>query len=361
MKDINLINYLNKHNIDVPEYMSVSTVSLPSLVNKSEEIKHVKNENKHADMKFTFSNPDYSGLGDKFKWAKSCIIISFNYGENYKTSIASPLGKGSIARFAVKDYYEPIKQFINILKNHFDDLNIKTHEFIDNPSHYDRLFFEKSGMGWQGKSSMMLTPTVGPWQLIGNLYVEKDFKSPSEASYSCGTCNMCQISCPTGAIDNEYQIDSNKCISYWLQSPKIIPHEIRIKIANRFYGCDDCLLSCPPGQNKLININKTFEVDLIEIINMDNYELISKFSWFYVPKREADYLKRNAIIALANNPLPNSHELFNQLLYSDSEIIRLYSVWALWRVDRLNTINKETFYKREVSQNVIHEFDLLIK
>ena len=67
MKDINLINYLNKHNIDVPEYMSVSTVSLPSLVNKSEEIKHVKNENKHADMKFTFSNPDYSGLGDKFK------------------------------------------------------------------------------------------------------------------------------------------------------------------------------------------------------------------------------------------------------------------------------------------------------
>ena len=45
----------------------------------------------------------------------------------------------------------------------------------------------------------------------------------------------------------------------------------------------------------------------------------------------------------------------------DSEIIRLYSVWALWRVDRLNTINKETFYKREVSQNVIHEFDLLIK
>ena len=146
-----------------------------------------------------------------------------------------------------------------------------------------------------------------------------------------------------------------------MQSPKIIPHEIRIKIANRFYGCDDCLLSCPPGQNKLININKTFEVDLIEIINMDNYELISKFSWFYVPKRDADYLKRNAIIALANNPLPNSHELFNQLLYSDSEIIRLYSVWALWRVDRLNTINKETFYKRELSQNVIHEFDLLIK
>ena len=104
MKDINLINYLKKHNIDIPENISVSTVSLPSLINKSEEIKHIKNENKHADMKFTFSDPDYSGLGDKFNWAKSCIIVSFNYGENYKTGIASSLGKGSIARFAVKDY-----------------------------------------------------------------------------------------------------------------------------------------------------------------------------------------------------------------------------------------------------------------
>ena len=133
------------------------------------------------------------------------------------------------------------------------------------------------------------------------------------------------------------------------------------KIFNLISGRLSKLESVMESFFKLININKTFEVDLIEIINMDNNELISKFSWFYVPKRDANYLKRNAIIALANNPLPNSHELFDQLLYSDSEIIRLYSVWALWRVDRLNTINKETFYKREVSQNVIHEFDLLFK
>ena len=56
MKDINLINYLNKHNIDVPEYMSVSTVSLPSLVNKSEEIKHIKNENQVFFISHAFRN-----------------------------------------------------------------------------------------------------------------------------------------------------------------------------------------------------------------------------------------------------------------------------------------------------------------
>lgn len=134
MKDINVINYLNKSGIEIPEYINLSAVSLPSLENKSTEIKNIKNKKKHADMKFTFSNPDYSGLGDKFEWAKSCIIVSYNYGENYKTNIASSLGNGAIARFAIEDYYLPIKRFIDQLKLHFDKLNLKTQEFIDSPT-----------------------------------------------------------------------------------------------------------------------------------------------------------------------------------------------------------------------------------
>ena len=208
---------------------------------------------------------------------------------------------------------------------------------------------------------MMLSPSIGPWQLIGNLYVEMKFETPVAKSYSCGNCNMCQISCPTGALDNEYKIDSRKCISYWLQSPEIIPHEIRTKIANRFYGCDDCLTSCPPGQNKFISLKQTKEVDLEKIINMDKDNLISKFEWFYVPQRNGDYLKRNAIIALANNPDENSHELFIKLLDSDSDIIRLYSIWALWRIGMLDKVNEESFIKKEVSSDVKKEFERLKK
>lgn len=75
---------------------------------------------------------------------------------------------------------------------------------------------------------------------------------------------LCQISCPTGALDEEYTLDSNKCISYWLQSPEIIPHDMRSYIGNRFYGCDECLTSCPPGQTKDFNIDLTSKVDLKE-------------------------------------------------------------------------------------------------
>ena len=94
---------------------------------------------------------------------------------------------------------------------------------------------------------------------------------------------------------------------------------------------------------------------------MDNENLISKFAWFYVPKRNADYLKRNAIIALANNPNSDSHELFFKLLDSESDIIRLYSVWALWRINKLDRVNEESFIQKEVSNDVKKEFERLKK
>ena len=56
---------------------------------------------------------------------------------------------------------------------------------------------------------MMLSPGKGPWQLIGNIYVEQKFDLAIEKDYSCGSCNLCQISCPTGALDEEFILDSN--------------------------------------------------------------------------------------------------------------------------------------------------------
>jgi len=240
MKEKNLFNYLKIHKVEVPENINISIVSLPSLISKTTEIKKSKNENKHANMKFTFSDPEYSGLGDKFEWAKSCIVISYNYIPKSVNNHSFAPGEGAIALFAAEDHYKPLKRFMNNLIELFDNKHIQTHEFIDSPQHYDRIFFNTSGLGWQGKSN--------------------------QKKFSCGSCNLCQISCPTGALDEEYTLDSNKCISYWLQSPEIIPHDMRSYIGNRFYGCDECLTSCPPGQTKDFNIDLTSKVDLKRII-----------------------------------------------------------------------------------------------
>ena len=203
---------------------------MPSGLNFSSQIKKVKTLNQHANMKFTFSNPDYSGLVDKFEWANSALIFAYDYKNKVNISNLTNTGYGQIARFAQQDFYLPLKKNIKKFEDLFNDLNIRNETFIDNPNHYDRSLFEKSGMGWQGKSTMMLTPGIGPWQLLGTIYVEINFQPTEERSFSCGECNLCQISCPTGALDKEYRLDSNKCISYWLQSPEIIPYEMRLSL-----------------------------------------------------------------------------------------------------------------------------------
>ena len=361
MKEKNLFNYLKIHKVEVPENINISIVSLPSLISKTTEIKKSKNENKHANMKFTFSDPEYSGLGDKFEWAKSCIVISYNYIPKSVNNHSFAPGEGAIALFAAEDHYKPLKRFMNNLIELFDNKHIQTHEFIDSPQHYDRIFFNTSGLGWQGKSTMMLSPGIGPWQLIGNLYVSESFDSSDQKKFSCGSCNLCQISCPTGALDEEYTLDSNKCISYWLQSPEIIPHDMRSYIGNRFYGCDECLTSCTPGQTKDFNIDLTSKVDLKRIIKMSNDELINSYSWFYIPKRNGDYLKRNALIALANNQDRSAVDFIFTLLKSESEIIRFYSIWAIWKLQSLGDLPQHYDVSFEKSELVKDEYLRLMK
>ena len=337
MKHINLNNLLAENSMILPKEVRLGIVSLPSDLNFSDKIEKVKSQNKHANMKFTFSNPSYSGKADKFEWANSAIIFAFDYKESNKSSYLTSEGFGKIAAFAEQDHYEPLKKITTEFEQLFSRLNYKFHTFIDNPNHYDRTFFEISGLGWQGKSTMMLSPGVGPWQLLGTMYSDQFFEPTESKNYSCGECNLCQISCPTGALDEDYVLDSNKCISYWLQSPEIIPYDIRTAIGNRFYGCDECLTSCPPGQNKnlIINKNVSNEVDLENIILSTNEDLIEKYSWFYIPKRNANYLKRNAIVALSNNPKKNTYKFFLENYNNLSIDLKSYILWGFWKLGKI--------------------------
>ena len=94
MKDINLLNYFLENDIDIPNGINVSVVDLPSEVDKSFEIEKSQARNRHANMKFTFSDPNYSGLGDKFDWALSCIVVSYSYLLNNQSNISYSPGEG---------------------------------------------------------------------------------------------------------------------------------------------------------------------------------------------------------------------------------------------------------------------------
>jgi HEAT repeat protein len=94
---------------------------------------------------------------------------------------------------------------------------------------------------------------------------------------------------------------------------------------------------------------------------MSNEDLVDKYSWFYIPKRNGDFLKRNALIALANNPDEDALKVIYTLLKSDSEIIRFYAIWAIWKISQFKDIENYYDVDLETSDLVKNEYLRLIK
>jgi len=104
----------------------------------------------------------------------------------------------------------------------------------------------RSGLGWRGKHTLLLSRQAGSTFFLGEIYVDLALPLTEPESSHCGSCTSCMDLCPTGAIVAEQQVDARLCISYLtIEHPGEIPEHLRPLIGNRIYGCDDCQLACP--------------------------------------------------------------------------------------------------------------------
>jgi epoxyqueuosine reductase len=104
----------------------------------------------------------------------------------------------------------------------------------------------RSGLGWRGKHTLLLSRQAGSTFFLGEIYVDLALPLTEPESSHCGSCTSCMDLCPTGAIVGEKQVDARLCISYLtIEHPGEIPEALRPLIGNRIYGCDDCQLACP--------------------------------------------------------------------------------------------------------------------
>ena len=112
----------------------------------------------------------------------------------------------------------------------------------------DRAAAVRAGVGWWGKSTMVLAPGHGPWLLLGSVVTDASLPPDTPMARDCGTCAACLPACPTGALVAPGVLDARRCLAALAQSPGAIPREFRRAMGDRLYGCDDCLEACPPGQ-----------------------------------------------------------------------------------------------------------------
>jgi len=284
-----------------------------------------------AGLHFTYTEPAATDVTRSFPWARSIVVGAWSYLEQAGSPGPQAAGSGRVARFATDEHYADLREALARLAGVLAAEGHLAEILIDDNRLVDRAAAVRAGVGWWGKNTMVLAPGIGPWMLLGSIVTDAALEATEPMKRDCGSCEACLPACPTGALVVPGVLDARLCLAYWAQAPGTIPVELREAMADRVYGCDDCLEACPPGQRALDEHSATRagRLELAEILGADSTTLLERLSHFYVPKRNARFLRRNALVALGNVGAPDAVAIAAGFLGHPDELLRSHAAWAL--------------------------------
>ena len=177
--------------------------------------------------------------------AKSIISLTYNYYPEDLQNKEAP----KVSKYAYgMDYHYVIKEKLNFFLTFIKDKigNVHGRAFVDSAPILEKAWAAKSGIGWVGKNSNLITKQVGSFYFLAELIVDLDLDYDTIESDHCGQCTACIDSCPTQAITQPYVVDGSKCISYFtIELKENIPKEFKGKFDDWIFGCDVCQDVCP--------------------------------------------------------------------------------------------------------------------
>ena len=202
----------------------------------------------------------------------------------------------------------------------------------------------RTGIGWRGKHTLLLSRDAGSWFFLGEVYTDLALPLDSPAEEHCGSCRKCIDVCPTQAIRAPYQLDARRCISYLtIEHKSAIPEELRALIGNRVYGCDDCQAVCPWNRFARISEEQDFAVrngldraTLVELFAWSDAEFDERMRGSAIRRIGYERWLRNLAVGLGN--APSSPEVIAALRSRadhPSSLVREHVQWALSRHERL--------------------------
>ncbi len=180
---------------------------------------------------------------DEFQKEDTFKISKYAYGEDY--------------HFIIK---EKLKELLYSIQANIGEVSGRA--FTDSAPVLDKAWAAKSGLGWIGKNSNLLTQKVGSFYFIAELIIDLELEYDSAVTDHCGSCTACIDACPTEAIESPYIVNGSKCISYFtIELKEAIPQEVKGKFEDWIFGCDICQDVCPwnrfskPHSEPLFNPN----------------------------------------------------------------------------------------------------------
>ncbi len=277
--------------------------------------------------------------------AKSIVAIALAYPSKMKDAPRSTKDarRGIFCRASWgTDYHVVLKKKLDMLEEFLRSkhIDIRTKSMVDTGELSDRAVAERAGIGFSAKNCMIITPEFGSYVYLAEMITNVPFEPDEKIEDQCGTCNKCVDSCPTGALVNPGQLNSQRCISFLTQTKGFLPDEFRSKIGNRLYGCDTCQIVCPINKGKDFHLHPEMEPDpeiakplLKPLLTISNREFKEKYGHVSGSWRGKKPIQRNAILALAHFKDTSALPVLIDLMHKDPRpVIRGTAAWAIGKI-----------------------------
>jgi epoxyqueuosine reductase len=271
-------------------------------------------------------------------WSHSLAVFAepYDWGERATSDPA----RAAISRYARgEDYHRILKAKLDILAAPLRAAGRRVLTFVDSSPLMEKALAAAGGLGWVGKNGNLLRAGCGSFFFLGGLATDAVWEPTPREEEQCGTCDLCLVSCPTGAFVSPGVVDARRCVSYLtIELKGAIPPALRPGIGNRVFGCDDCQDVCPWNDGTPTPADPAYRAredrtgpPLLELARLTEEEFRRRFHRSPVRRARWRGFLRNVMVALGNWRHPKALPVLQQGLAHSEPLVRGHASWALGR------------------------------
>jgi epoxyqueuosine reductase len=273
---------------------------------------------------------------------QSIVVLALNYFQGEPNHMPRGTGtSGRIARYAWgDDYHELIAAKLGKIDDFLRTFGGQQKYYVDTGPVLERDHAAEAGIGWHGKSTMLIDQRLGTWFFLAELLTTLRLPPDEPVRDRCGTCNRCITACPTGAITAPHRLDARRCISYLtIELKTAIPVELRSLVGDRIFGCDDCLDACPWNRFAQESFESSFSarqsttgMSLREYLELTDTEFRALFRKSPIKRIKRRGFLRNVCVALGNVGDPSDLPALERAAADAEPLIAEHATWAIQRI-----------------------------
>jgi len=300
----------------------------------------------HGDMGWLADRADQRAHPQSL-WpeARSVIALGLSYApdDDPLASLTQP-DRGTISVYARhRDYHDLVKGKLKHLAQFVvSRFGPRVKVFVDTAPVMEKPLAQRAGLGWQGKHTNLVSRAHGSWLFLGEIYTTLEIQADPPHADRCGTCARCLTACPTDAFPAPYRLDATRCISYLtIEHKGPIPLDLRSRMGNRIYGCDDCLAVCPwnrfaqPTAHAGLRARADLTAPrLAALAALDDAGFRAMFAGSPIKRIGRDRFVRNVLIAIGNSGDPALRSAARALTDDPDPTVAETAAWALAQPDK---------------------------